>query len=265
MKIFISADIEGVSGSTAWDETERGNELYDYFANQMTLEVKAACEGANEAGAKEIVIKDAHSSGRNIDHRKLPKNAKLIRSWAGHPFSMAEELDDTFDAIIFIGYHSAAGRDTNPLSHTMNTSLDCIKLNNQIASEFLLHAYIAAYLDVPIALLSGDAGLCEEVKELNENIKTIAVKEGKGNSTINLHPELACDLIKQGVKEILSKDLSYNRIELPKSFILEMRYREHKDAYKRQFYPGVIKTDENTISLKSNDYMDIVKAVHFLA
>jgi D-amino peptidase len=178
---------------------------------------------------------------------------------------MAEELDDTFDAIIFIGYHSAAGRDTNPLSHTMNTSLDCIKLNNQIASEFLLHAYIAAYLDVPIALLSGDAGLCEEVKELNENIKTIAVKEGKGNSTINLHPELACDLIKQGVKEILSKDLSYNRIELPKSFILEMRYREHKDAYKRQFYPGVIKTDENTISLKSNDYMDIVKAVHFLA
>lgn len=265
MKIFISADIEGVSGSTAWDETERGNEAYDYFANQMTLEVKAACEGANEAGAKEIVINDAHSSGRNIDHRKLPKNTKLIRSWAGHPFSMVEELDDTFDAIIFIGYHSAAGRDTNPLSHTMDTSLDYIKINDMVASEFLLHSYIAAYLDVPVAFLSGDAGLCEEVKAISESIRTAAVKEGKGNSTINLHPDLACDLIKSNVKEILSKDLSHNKIELPKSFTLEIRYKEHKDAYRRQFYPGVIKIDENTISLKSNDYMDILKAVHFLA
>ena len=264
MKIFISADIEGVAGCTTWDETERGNELYDYFANQMTLEVKAACEGANEVGVKEIVVKDAHSSGRNIDHRKLPQNTKLVRSWAGHPFSMVQELDDTFDAVLFIGYHSAAGRDTNPLSHTMDTFIEYIKINDQIASEFLLHSYIAAYLDVPIAFLSGDAGLCEDVKTLNENIKTVAVKEGKGDSTINLHPDFACDLIEEGVKEILSQDLKYNKIELPKKFTLEIKYREHKDAYKRQFYPGVKRVDENTIKFNSDDYMEVLKAIHYL-
>lgn len=264
MKIFISADIEGVSGCTNWEETERGNDLYDYYSEQMTLEVKAACEGANEAGVKEIVVKDAHGSGRNIDHRRLPKNTKLIRSWAGHPFIMVQELDDTFDAVLFIGYHSAAGRDTNPLSHSMDTFIDHIKINGQIASEFLIHSYAAAYLDVPIAFLSGDAGLCEDVKNLNENIETVAVKEGKGNSTINLHPDLVCDLIKSGVKEILSQDLKQNKIELPKKFTVEIRYKEHKDAYKRQFYPGVKKVDENTIRLISNDYMEILKAMNYL-
>ena len=48
----------------------------------MTLEVKAACEGAIKAGAEEIWVKDAHDSGRNIDHNLLPKNTKLIRAGA---------------------------------------------------------------------------------------------------------------------------------------------------------------------------------------
>ena len=82
MKIFISSDIEGVSGSTIWDETIKNGDLYSEFANQMTLETKAACDGANEAGAKEIMVKDAHDSGRNIDHNLLPQNTKLVRGWA---------------------------------------------------------------------------------------------------------------------------------------------------------------------------------------
>lgn len=264
MKIFISADIEGVSGCTTWDETEKGSELYNYYAEQMTLEVKAACEGANEAGASEIVIKDAHNDGKNIDHRKLPKNTKLIRNWAGHPFCMVQELDDTYDAVLFIGYHSAAGKDTNPLAHTMAQFVEELRINGEIASEFLIHAYAASYLDVPVAFLSGDAGLCNDIENKNENIRTVAVKEGRGNSTISIHPDLACDLIKSEVKDILSKDLSKNIVELPKEFILEIRYKEHKDAHRRQFYPGMKQVDEKTISMKSNDYMEIIKAINFL-
>ena len=180
MKIFISSDIEGISGSTIWDETIKNGDLYNEFAHQMTLETKAACDGANIAGAEEIMVKDAHDSGRNIEHRLLPKNVKLIRGWSGGPFSMVQELDYTYDALIFIGYHSSATKDTNPLSHTMITSLDYVKINGLIASEFLIHSYIAAYLNIPIVFLSGDKGLCEDVKGINKNIKTIAVKEGKG-------------------------------------------------------------------------------------
>src|SRR5690606_33133031 len=102
-----------------------------------------------------------------------------------------------FDAVLFIGYHSAASKDTNPLAHTMTTSLDYLKINGKIASEFLIHSYIAAYLKVPVVFLSGDKGLCDQVKRINDNISTVAVKEGIGNSTINIHPDLALDLIEK--------------------------------------------------------------------
>jgi len=264
MKIFISADIEGVSGSTVWDETEKGKDLYERFARQMTLEVKAACEGANQAGAKEIMVNDAHDSGRNIDHNELPKNAKLVRGWAGGLFSMVQELDKSYDALMFVGYHSAASRDSNPLSHTMTTSLDYIRINSQVASEFMIHSYIAAYLGVPVVFLSGDKGLCEDAKTVNENIVTVAVKEGRGNSTINIHPGLTTDMIMEGVKESLSKDRSKCIIKIPEEFNIEIRYRQHKDAYKSSFYPGVTRLDENTISYKSKDYMDVLRMMNYL-
>jgi D-amino peptidase len=264
MKIFISADIEGVTGSTVWDETEKGKDLYEYFAKQMTREVKAACDGANEAGAIDIMVNDAHDSGRNIDHNLLPKNTKLVRGWAGGLYSMVQELDETYDALMFVGYHAAAGKDTNPLSHTMTTILDYVKINGIVASEFLIHSYIAAYLGVPVVFLSGDKGLCESAKCLNENIVTVAVKEGKGNSTVNIHPDLALELIEEGVKKALTQDRSKCIIELPNEFNVEIRYRNHKDAYKSSHYPGVNKLDENTIEYISNDYMDVLRMMNFL-
>jgi len=50
MKIYISADIEGVTGITHWDETEKTKSDYQKFAKQMTDEVKAA--RSNKGGSK---------------------------------------------------------------------------------------------------------------------------------------------------------------------------------------------------------------------
>lgn len=264
MKIFISADIEGVNGVTHWDETEKHKADHKAFAHQMTLEVKAACEGAINAGVDEIWIKDAHDSGRNIDHNLLPKSTKLIRGWSGHQFSMVQELDKTFDALLFIGYHSAGGTNTNPLAHTMNTNTDYIKLNGEYLSEFLLNAYIAAYLNVPVVFLSGDLGLCDEVKKLNENIVTIPVKEGIGNSTINIHPELALGLIKNGVEESLKKELYLCNIGLPKEFELEIKYTQHAAALRGLTYANVEQIDHKVVRFKTKDYMEVVRALRFL-
>lgn len=264
MKVFISADIEGVAGCTTWDETEKDKGTYQSFARQMTREVEAACIGANEAGAEEIVIKDAHDSGRNIDHTALPRNTKLVRSWAGGLYSMVQELDSSYSALIYIGYHSAAGTDTNPLSHTMNTMLDKITINGRLASEFLIHSYIAAYHNVPIVFLSGDKGLCKEAEGVVPDIKTVAVKEGRGNSTINIHPELAADMIKEKVKEALTSDLEKCKLQLPDEFNVVIRYKNHKDAYSKSFYPGVEKLDENTISFRSNNYIEVLRLFNYV-
>ena len=144
MKIFISADIEGVATTTLWSETEKGSEDYRLHAQQMTMEVIAACEAASEAGASEIVVRDAHEDGNNLDIWKLPENVTLIRGWSGHPYSMVYGIDPSFDAAIFIGYHSAASSEGNPLSHTESLNPLSVKLNGALASEFLLYSYAAA-------------------------------------------------------------------------------------------------------------------------
>ena len=62
--------MEGLTATANFDELGiggfggRGAKDYDYFRALMTKEANAAIEGALEAGATEIVVRDAHSSQR---------------------------------------------------------------------------------------------------------------------------------------------------------------------------------------------------------
>lgn len=106
-KIFISADIEGVSGITSWAATEYGGKGYEKACRQMSLETAAACRGAIRAGYLPVV-KDGHGDAMNIDHDLLPQEAELISGWACTPLSMLAGLDESFAGIIYVGYHAAA-------------------------------------------------------------------------------------------------------------------------------------------------------------
>ncbi|HCF73787.1 MAG TPA: amino acid amidase, partial [Gammaproteobacteria bacterium] len=52
MKIYISADIEGITGIAHWDEATRDHPAYAEFQQRMTAETAAACEAALASGAQ---------------------------------------------------------------------------------------------------------------------------------------------------------------------------------------------------------------------
>ena len=263
MKIYISADIEGVTGVTNWDETELGKADSQIPREQMTSEVVAACEGALQAGATEIWVKDAHDSGRNIIASKLPQEARLVRGWAPHPLMMLQELDETFQAAMFIGYHSRAASNTNPLAHTLTGTIVRIRLNEQDASEFLLNMYAAASLKVPVVFVSGDKGLCEDVVNLNPNIGTVAVKEGVGSSTVNIHPDLAVKRIREGALKALAGNPAKCMPAFPSRFSLDTQYRDHSKAYLYSFYPGAKLKDSVTVHFETESYFEILRFLLF--
>ena len=264
MKIYISADIEGVCGSTHWDEADNNKADYAMFQKQMTAEAGAACKGAMAAGAKEIIVQDAHDSGRNIFAKDLPDGVKLIRGWSGHPNAMVQELDNTFDAVIFIGYHSGAGSGGNPMAHTMRGSyVDYLKINDHYTSEFLLHGLLAATLDVPVAFLAGDNELCKAVKNINKNITTVAVKEGIGDSTVNLHPKEAIEKIWQGVETALKSDLKQCYLPKYDEYSVELRFKKHQQAFDASFYPGCKLIEPQTITFKTIDYFEVMRMMKF--
>jgi D-amino peptidase len=265
MKVFISADIEGIVGTTSWEETGAGKPGYPAACQQMTAEVKAACEGAIAAGADYILVKDAHGSSRNIDITQLPACVELIRGGAGLPFSMAYGVDESFDAAFFVGYHSPAGFNENPLSHTYSTKTTCIKLNGKPCSEFMLYSWAAASVGVPTVLLAGDKALCEESTWLHPSLKTVAVKDGLGGCTRSMTPEVACQRIKEAAEAALKQDLSAAKCQtLPESFDLEITYKEHPVAVKMSFFPGCELIGDRTVRLQTNDFMHVLRAVLFI-
>lgn len=262
MKVYISADIEGVTGVTHWDETELGKGEYEPARAQMTAEVAAACQGALDAGATEIWVKDAHDLARNIHAERLPRAARLIRGWSGHPFLMLQALDASFGALALVGYHSRMGSGANPLSHTMSGTVTWLKINGEFASEFTLAAYTAALLGTPLVFVSGDRGLCEDVTRLNANITTVAVKEGVGDSTLNIHPQLAVEQIRAGVASAIGK-AEQCRIALPEYFAVEVRFRRPERAYQYGFFPGARQSDDTTVQFDHPDFFEVMRFLSF--
>ncbi len=264
MKVFISADIEGVAGISSWEETNHEHMRGEYFAKQMTAEVKAACEAAISLGA-EVVVRDAHDSARNMDVSTFPKEVKLVRGWAGSPMSMMETLDNSFDAVVFIGYHSAAYTSHSPLAHTMSgRKYQKITINGVIASELRINTYLSYYNGVPVVAIAGDKGVCEDAKTIDPNIHTIETQEGIGDSTLSIHPKKSIELIAEQVKNALTKNKKYYSTKLPTSFDMQIEYKEISDYHRASFYPDVTKVDARTLSYKNNDFYEVARALMFM-
>jgi len=264
MKIFVSSDMEGTAGIVHWDETTKGKDLYQYFANQMSREVSAACQGAIDAGADDILVKDAHDSGRNINPAMLPKIVRIFRDWGRHPYSMMAGIDETYDGVIFTGYHSAAQMNTNPLSHTMNTRNNYVKINGELCSELMLNSLTASYLGIPVYMVTGDKGLCEWMKAKCPGTTVVPVSEGVGAGSISIHPDLAVERIHEAAKNAFTAEKSACMFPLPDHFTVEISFKNHEKATGAKWYPGCVQLDERTVRFEADDYMDVLKFIYWV-
>ena len=263
MKVYISADIEGITGTTHWNETELNHPEYHYFQKQMTKEVLSAIEGAVAGGATEILLKDAHDSARNILLEELPENVKIIRGWTQEPMCMVAGLDETFDRAIFIGYHSEGGSERNPLAHTLSLIAD-VKINGQYASEFMINTYAAALYKVPVAFVSGDQALTEHIAKINDQIVTYATKVGIGSATINVSPQKALKETKGLIEQAMRVEREKIQVTLPEKFELELIYKDHIKAYRNSFYPGAKFKAHNTVLFETTDFYEVLRILQFL-
>lgn len=264
MKLFISADIEGCAGVALADETHKNEAVYKAFAAQMTREVAAACEAAHEAGAGEIVVKDGHGDASNINPLEMPDYVTLIRGKSGHPYNMMTGLDESFDGVMYIGYHAPAGNPGFAISHTSTGNSLYIRLNGNYMSEFMLNSYTAASHNVPVLFLSGDRAICDLAKEMVPDITTAVTKWGLGASTYCEAPGKVTASIRESVKKALSGDISRCRVDLPERFTYEVTFKDWKKAYQMSFYPGMKAVDTFTDRLETSRWMDVVTAHCFV-
>lgn len=274
-KVYISADIEGVAGISSWSEQTEADSWYQYFAEQMSREVAAACEVALEF-ADEVFVRDAHATARNMNPKLFPKGVKFVRNWSGDPRHMMDGIDETCDCCFMIGYHGAAGSDSNPLAHTMSSRrIFEMRLNGERMSECYLNELIANYYGVPLVLLAGDKGLCEEAQAKNPDLEIAITAEGLGASTCSIHPDLALEEIAGATRRALEKEVTLSDQDKKKrkeelfdkvkgtDLVFQITFKDHADCFKASFYPGVEKIDERTVEFKTDDYYEIMRFILF--
>ncbi len=257
LKVFISVDMEGVAGLVAWDETTIKGPDYGLFRRLMTEEANAAITGALEAGATEIVVRDAHGSARNILPDLLRPEAQLIREWNG-PLSMVEGLDKTFDAVVFIGNHARAGTPNAVLKHTMSLDLADVILNGVRLPEAGWNAAIAGYFEVPVVFVSGDAAISAQAKEILGNVETAVVKEGIGKAGKMLHPSKARELIQKGVAAALKSLKAFKPYKPTPPYKLEVVYCDENLAQRSSWVPGVVRTGDRSVAFTSSDFWQVM-------
>lgn len=268
MRIYISADMEGIAGITSEEQTNPvGQPEYAYSCELMTGEVRAACEGAAQAGATEILVNDSHWNMRNIIHEKLPPDVRLIRGSA-KPLSMNQGLEAGWDYAAYVGYHAAGGTRDAVLDHTYtDATIYTAHINGEPCSEARINAAVAGSYGVPVIFLSGDQNACADARSFLPWAETVEVKRAIGRfAASSLSPERARSAIKAGVVKAITE--ARNRKAKPYAFTqpvsLELTFTYTSKADVASLLPGSERISARTIRFVHEDYLTVFKAFRAL-
>lgn len=265
LKIYISADMEGVVGVVTDEQLGPSGFEYERYREFMTAEVNAAIEAATESGATEIVVSDSHGNGQNLLIEKLPKNVLLIRSWP-RPLMMMQGIDETFDGVIFLGYHSSTSNTEGVRAHTMSSARFAdVRLNGISMSEAGMNAAIAGHFGVPVVMISGDDATVREATSLLGNIEGAVVKWAYGfHSAKTLMPEAAYHLIRDKVRIAIRRIKEFKPYKLSTPLRLEVRFKNYRPSEILSYLPIVERVDSHSIRFVGKDITEVSRFLEFI-
>lgn len=265
LKIFISADMEGVVGVVTGEQLSPGGFEYERFREFMTEEVNAAIDAARAAGATEFVIADAHGNGQNLLIERLPDDVTVIRSWP-RALGMMAGIDESFDGVIFLGYHTSTANLRGVRAHTMSSaSITSVRLNGIEMTEGSMNAAIAGHFGVPVILVSGDDAAVAENQVLIGNVEGAVVKWAKGfHSAETLTPEAAYEVIRTRTASAISRIDQFRPYVLETPIELELSLKSYRPIEVLGYLPNVERVDSHTIRFTGEDMIEISDFLTFV-
>ncbi|MEI8244806.1 MAG: M55 family metallopeptidase [Lentisphaerota bacterium] len=204
MKIYIFADMEGISGISGSSFVLNEAANYQLGRKYMTQDVNACVKGCFKAGATEVIVCDGHCTGSNIIWDELDPRAELIQ---GHGYRNRFPDIAGSAGLILLGYHAMAGTFEGLLEHSYSSrDIQNIWINGKKTGEFGLDALIAADKGIPVIMTSGDDKLCEEAAIFHPEVITCQVKRGLAcQSARMLSAAKAHELIEKKTVEAIKK------------------------------------------------------------
>jgi len=257
-KIYISVDMEGIGAIVSSAQLGPGKFEYSKGRKLMTAEVNAAIEGCLEAGAGEIVVSDSHGNAQNLVPDELHEAALLIRSFPRSLLQM-EGIDETFDGVIFIGYHPMEGTPNANLSHTIwGSKIFEIKINGMPVSEGIFNASVAGHFKVPVIMVAGDQNVAKEAVQTFGPVETVITKKSLGwLSALSRHPKLICQEIKEKSKKAVQRIKEFKPYIVDEPVRLELTFKNIYDAEAFGYLPWVKRMSGKTILVETENIIGI--------
>jgi len=250
--VFISADMEGISGVVGSDQLSAGGAEYDRSRRLMADDVNAAIRGARAGGATRIVVNDSHGSMQNLRIEDLEDGVQLI-SHSFKRYGMMEGLDDSFDAAIFIGYHTRAGSPAGIFAHTGSGTVRDVRVNGQSLGEGGLNTLVAAWYGVPLVLVTGDDAAVDEVGRIAPGVRKVTVKRAINPRAAELRPLV--DVHREIEREAREAVAAAARLEprREKTYTVEVQFNDLLIPQIAEILPEMERPEPDTIRFTATE------------
>ncbi len=264
VKVFISVDMEGITGVVTSEQLGPDGFEYQRFREFMTAEALAAIEGAREAGATQFVVADSHGNMQNLLIERFPADVTIIRG-GNRPMSMMHGIDSTFSAAMFIGYHAATTSAQGVRAHTMSSATFAgVYLNGRPIAESGMNAALAGSVGVPVVLVSGDESAVGEVRTLLGDVEGAVVKQSIGfHSAATMTPAAGQALIKTRARAAIARLRDFKAHRVPGPYTLDLVYKSYLPAEMMALLPGIERRDAHSIRYTAQSLRDISRFLVF--
>lgn len=224
-KVYISVDMEGISGVNSDNQTSAAGAEYGRARKLMVEDANAAIRGAFEGGATDVLVNDSHGSQRNLLPEDLDPRARLIsHSFKRH--GMMEGLDESFDAVVFVGYHAKASSPRGIFAHTGSGVLTDVQVNGVSVGEGGMNAILAQWFGVPVVVVTGDDVAVEQQKETVPDVRGVVVKRAINSRAVELRPLAEA---RRDIQAAVKAGVTASRKSAPKraaTYTVRMSYRD---------------------------------------
>jgi D-amino peptidase len=260
MKLFIAIDREGITGVVAEQDADRQGPAAERAMRLMRADLDAALAGCAAAGARDVIVCDAHDDGRSLSADGLPEGVMLVGG-SPTPLSMLQGLEAGIDGALFVGYHARAGAAGAVLEHTWNYKVFSITCGDLELGELGIGALLAGHFGVPALYASGDDKLAEEAQALAPGIVTTVVKRGLSRYAAELLPP---EQTQRRIRADVTRALQAAHKPAPLAWSgapLRLTFTRTQFCDQATFCPGVERLDGRTLQLQGPDFLAVYRTL----
>ena len=265
IKMYISVDMEGLTGVVTADQLSPAGFEYQKFREVMTDETNAAIQAARDNGATEFVISDSHGNAENLLIDRLPEDVTIVRGFP-RPYTMMQGLDSTFAGAILIGYHASTSSPAGVRAHTFSSArLTEVRLNGRQISEAAFAGAFAGRFGVPVIMVSGDDAAVAEAKAALGDIEGAVVKWSYGfHSARTMTPAAGRKVVGERVAAAMKRLRSMRPMVLTQPITVDVHFKSYRPAEVLAYLPVVERTDSHGVRYVGKDMLDAARFIEFI-